>query len=88
MARPVRRDSTPGPHRRRTTQPEGAGWPTQEVLHDMKNLLTIVMAHARLVHDDPKASDAVRMAMGRVDEAAHRAAELIRQLAKLIGRSR
>ena len=87
MARPVRRDSTPGQQRRRTKHPEGAGWPTQEVLHDMKNLLTIVMAHARLVHDDPKTSNAVRMAMGRVDEAAHRAAELIRQLASHTGRS-
>jgi PAS domain S-box-containing protein len=71
-----------------TQKLESLGVMAGGIAHDFNNLLTAILGHMSLVRMDPSCSPALQEHAASVETAAHRAAELCRQMLAYAGKGR
>ncbi len=67
---------------------EALGLVAGGIAHDFNNQLVSVLAEASVARENPELAEATREALRRIDAAAHRMAQLTRQLLAYAGRGR
>jgi len=65
---------------RQVQKMEAIGQLSGGVAHDFNNILTVIQCHASLMESDPELPDTLHEAVSEISHAAHRAANLTRQL--------